>query len=227
MSVDRYERNRAGHDYAVGDIHGCFSRLQIELDRIGFDPDRDRLFAAGDLVDRGPESHLVTEWLAKPWFHAVRGNHDDMAMRWPRGLMPAANRKVNGGAWNMTQPPAEQWAVAHAMERLPIAIEIQTANGAIGIVHGDVPYQSWAIFTSILHGSEGEREARHARQMAMWSRERIEQGDERGVPDLRALIVGHTPLEQTARLGNVYYIDTGAVFGGEFTILDLATLELV
>lgn len=227
MSVSRFKLNPIGHDYAVGDIHGCFSRLQVELDRIGFDPDRDRLFAAGDLVDRGPESHLVTEWLAKPWFHAVRGNHDDMAMRWPRGLMPEANRRANGGAWNMEQAPEDRWTVARAMGHLPIAIEIETVGGPVGMVHGDVPYESWAIFVSILSGFEGEREARHARELAMWSRARIEQGDESGVPDLRALIVGHTPVVQPVQLGNVHYIDTGAVFGGEFTILDLAMLERV
>lgn len=227
MSVDHFERNTVGHDYVVGDIHGCFTRLQVELNRIGFDPDQDRLFSVGDLVDRGPESHLVTQWLTQPWFHAVRGNHDDMAMRWPRGLMPATNRKVNGGSWNMAQPLEEQWVVARSMEILPIAIEVETIGGMVGIVHGDMPYESWAIFASILGGLEGEREARHARDMAMWSRTRIESGNACGVPDVRAVIVGHTPLEKPVSLGNVHYIDTGAVFGGQFTILDLGTLEPV
>jgi len=38
----------------------------------------DQLFSVGDLVDRGPESHRVLEWLARPWFFAICGNHDFM-----------------------------------------------------------------------------------------------------------------------------------------------------
>lgn len=58
--------NTAGRDFAVGDIHGHFTRLQVALDAVSFDPAVDRLFSVGDLVDRGPESEQVLEWLAKP-----------------------------------------------------------------------------------------------------------------------------------------------------------------
>ena len=52
-------RNALGRDFAVGDVHGCFTRLQQGLDQLGFDPTRDRLFSVGDLVDRGPECESV------------------------------------------------------------------------------------------------------------------------------------------------------------------------
>lgn len=67
----RFERNRNGRDFAVGDVHGCFTALQAALDAIGFSPEVDRLFCAGDLVDRGPESHLVVSWLDKSWFFST------------------------------------------------------------------------------------------------------------------------------------------------------------
>ncbi|MBP5144082.1 metallophosphoesterase, partial [Pseudomonas chlororaphis] len=71
--IQRFEINTAGRDFAVGDIHGHFTKLQAALDAVQFDPTVDRLFSVGDLVDRGPESADVDTWLAKPWFHAVRG----------------------------------------------------------------------------------------------------------------------------------------------------------
>lgn len=144
--IKRFARNVAGRDYVVGDIHGCFTRLQAHLDAIGFDPSRDRLFSVGDLVDRGPESDLSIEWLDKPWFHAVRGNHEDMAIRWPRGNMDAAHYAANGGAWNVGNPPALRQLFADYFSALPIAIELETADGLIGIVHAECPFPCWQDF---------------------------------------------------------------------------------
>ncbi|AZR94610.1 hypothetical protein BBB39_13095 [Bordetella trematum] len=225
MKVRRFHTNQTGRDFAVGDIHGCFSKLQASLDLIGFDPAVDRLFSVGDLVDRGSESNAVLEWLARPWFHAVMGNHDDMALRWPRGNMEGDIYRRNGGGWNIDQPRETQEAIASAMALLPVAIAVETAFGTVGVVHADVPTPTWAGFVDALEGGVGIR-ARSAADAAMWSRGRITVGNTYRVPDVRAVVVGHTPVPQLVVLGNVYHIDTGAVFGRPFTLLDLATLEV-
>lgn len=80
--IRRFSRNPLGRDLAVGDIHGYFSRLEQTLNQAGFDPARDRLFSVGDLTDRGPDCTAVLDWLAKPWFHPVCGNHDDYVCRY-------------------------------------------------------------------------------------------------------------------------------------------------
>ena len=36
------------------------------------------------------------------------------------------------------------------------------------------------------------------------------------------IYVGHEPLEKPATLGNVRYIDTGAVYGGKLTMVQIA-----
>ncbi len=65
-------------DYVVGDIQGCYSDLRRLLDKAGFDPDHDTLWAAGDLVNRGPESLETLRYLKSLKKHciAVLGNHD-------------------------------------------------------------------------------------------------------------------------------------------------------
>lgn len=227
--VHHYGRNTAGRDLAVGDIHGCFSALERALLDIGFDGTRDRLFSVGDLVDRGPESERALEFLAQPWFHAVQGNHEDLAIRWPNGFMDAGNYAANGGAWNLSNPPEVQREFADAFGALPITIEVETVGGLIGIVHADCPFPTWRDFVVSLDDPTISRKMHGAvTDAAMWSRERIQSEDQTGVPDVRAVIVGHTPLKRPAVLGNVYHIDTGAVFrGGYLTLIDLETLATI
>ena len=74
--VRRFAANLVGRDFVVGDLHGAFDLLDAAMDRVGFDPECDRLFGVGDLVDRGPDSARALDLLRKPYVHSVLGNHD-------------------------------------------------------------------------------------------------------------------------------------------------------
>ncbi|MCG8393846.1 MAG: symmetrical bis(5'-nucleosyl)-tetraphosphatase [Pseudomonadales bacterium] len=65
-------------DYAIGDLQGCLAPFNCLLERIAFNPDRDRLFLAGDLVNRGPDSlgTLRRVHELRDNVHTVLGNHD-------------------------------------------------------------------------------------------------------------------------------------------------------
>ena len=223
--IKRFARNTAGRDFAVGDVHGCFTKLQEALDAIGFDPLRDRLFSVGDLVDRGPECEMALDWLAQPWFHPVRGNHDDYVCRYDS--CDIGNWMQNGGVWFVGLPSFEQAEYAAQFRELPIAIEVETHDGLVGIVHADCPFPAWGQLRRELETPESGKRLKLVRNTCMWSRARMEQDDTSGVSDLRALVVGHTPLpEGPVRLGNVLHIDTaGWHRSGRFTLLNLATLE--
>jgi bis(5'-nucleosyl)-tetraphosphatase (symmetrical) len=64
--------------YAIGDIQGCGENLRQLLDRIDFQPGRDRLWLTGDLVNRGPDSLWVLRFIKELGEHAITvlGNHD-------------------------------------------------------------------------------------------------------------------------------------------------------
>lgn len=240
MRFKRFEQNTKGRDLIVGDIHGCFTKVQQRLDEIGFDPSVDRLFSVGDLVDRGPESKLALEWVAKPWFHAVQGNHEDMAIRWGKPVcrMDAGNYAANGGGWNIANTIEERAEFSQAFSVLPIAIELETANGPIGIVHAACPTESWPDFVDALKTGwvktpTGMKQSKSAMdellEGAMWSRSRIQAMDDSMTQGVFAVVVGHTPMQRMTSLGNTIFIDTAGWHpsGAGFTILDANTLKKV
>lgn len=63
--------------YAIGDIQGCFDEFQALLEAIRFS-DQDRLWIAGDLVNRGPKSLETLRYIHALGDRAqvVLGNHD-------------------------------------------------------------------------------------------------------------------------------------------------------
>jgi serine/threonine protein phosphatase 1 len=222
MLFAHFDANLHGRDLAVGDIHGCFGLLDARLAALGFAPSRDRLFSVGDLVDRGPDSARAADYLAQPWFHAVRGNHEQMALDYLAGEIDERSYADNGGRWLLRLPEAEQRAWAGRFAALPLAIEVQTARGAVGMVHADCPSPDWGDLRAALEGA-GAHAGAYA-QYCLWSRDRISRAMQTPVAGVELVLVGHTPVRRPARLGNVVYLDTGAVYGGELTVADLALL---
>ncbi|WP_040262910.1 metallophosphoesterase [Pseudomonas massiliensis] len=224
---EHFGPNPRGRDYAVGDIHGHFTRLEATLRRARFDPARDRLFSVGDLVDRGPESPRALEWLAQPWFHAVQGNHEVLTRQYVEGdpqLHPDDYRS-SGGTWFMQSSRQEQERYALRFAELPVALEVETQLGLVGLVHAHCPFSSWTTLREYLTGALPY--AVELEESFQWSRARLKQRDESEVRDVRAVVVGHTPLRRPRRLGNVWHIDTAGWSEGYFSLLELGRLRVV
>ncbi len=79
-TIRKLPANSQGKDYVVGDLHGCRDLLLRLLAEVKFDPNHDRLFSVGDLIDRGPQSLECLFLSAMPWFYAVQGNHENMLL---------------------------------------------------------------------------------------------------------------------------------------------------
>lgn len=225
--IRHHSRNRRGRDFAVGDIHGQFSALKAALRLVGFQPNTDRLFSVGDMVDRGPESHQVFEWLDKPWFFALMGNHEYMALRWADGNVMPVGYLEYGGDWLAEQSPSFQAELVTRFSQLPLACEVQTAQGLVGMVHADCPYDDWSeMYDSALSLSDLTDSRHSIADRCLWSPERYRHRYDGVVRGVRAVVHGHITLPKPNKLGNVFFIDTAQPDGTGFSLLELDSLNV-
>lgn len=210
--VKRFRMNHLGRDLVIGDLHGCMGQLHRALADADFDPARDRLFSVGDLVDRGEDSHGASELLEKPWFHAVRGNHEQMWIDTysdgdptPRSLDVCCGR--NDRDWWLHLSVFQRQSLLDRYRMMPIVIEIETVRGLVGLVHAEVSLGvTWPAFVASLSESSGRNAV-----AAIWARRRFQNGDCFGVKGIDRVFVGHNITPLPLMRGNVFYIDTGAM----------------
>lgn len=221
MIHKHFEPNTFGTDYVVGDIHGCYATFMAALDKINFNPAYgDRMFSVGDLVDRGEHSFSCYKLLDLPYFHAVRGNHEQMPIDYLDNSdfahrHYAQTYSANGGDWFLDLHPDLQKVIADKFRELPIVITV----GDVAIVHADPVYPDFNRLLDALNGPETHAEYIHER--AIWGRVYVYE-DDVNIEGCARMFLGHTPqVSGPKTVGNMHFIDTGSVFGHTLTICKL------
>lgn len=230
--VQKFTRNLAGRDFIFGDIHGAFDLLDQALVEIKFDASIDRIFLLGDLVDRGRFSPRCEEFLKRPSVISLRGNHEQIFLDMfadgePNARELAFHVQKNGLAWALALDESAKSRICDLFKELPLAIELETSTGTVGLVHAEVPMGcSWTDFVMRLEAGHNA-----TIQCAIWARSRNDYEEDGIIEGIDRVFCGHSIQADAKKLGNVFFIDTGAfknsraVGGGFLTVVDAESTE--
>lgn len=202
--------------YVVGDIHGCYGMLMSQLTKIGFDKENDVLIATGDLIDRGYQNLECLKLIYEPWFFTAIGNHEEMLID-----ALAANNCAFYDPWVTYLKDEEALQVKEAVKYLaknfPYILEVHHKGKTNVICHADYPSNTY------------DKDTLYDTDLLIWSRDRVEKFIGGGLPAVQNSIItgadrfifGHVPLKNYTSIGNLYYIDTGACFGYNLTVIEI------
>lgn len=231
LRVERCRRlpdNRAGRDFVVGDLHGHRSLLEQQLSHIGFDTARDRLFAVGDLIDRGPESLDTLALIEQPWFHTVLGNHELMLLNflgfYESRLHARKSFSTGGGAWVqevMARQRKRLMQLAEQAAALPLALHVDGVQ-PFNVMHGDLEpigsCQERLLRQDTMSARKAELlvSSRENFSAALKSERRMRpyaghavQLSAQPLDGLPLTFVGHSPVRQIVVHRSYVYIDQG------------------
>ncbi len=193
--------NRSGIDYFVGDIHGHHTLLLQQLDAINFNFRRDRLFAVGDIIDRGPESERCLDLLVQPWFKSVIGNHEHLFLQGIEGPKNWEYLLNNGGHWIPKWLGFSGKLVAWAnliRIMMPISITVETRFGSIGVLHADAP-TDWKMLIN-------DRSVNIIQ--CIWNRQDFSVLDKAPITSVDAVFHGHNQVDDAIIINNQIWADT-------------------
>ncbi|MBB4861368.1 hypothetical protein HNP46_000179 [Pseudomonas nitritireducens] len=109
----------------VSDLFGNFAALSKLVEKVDFDAKKDLLILNGNFLGFTYTSKEASNWLSKPWVKAVAGLNE-LAM-----LTRLSGQKVASlvGQWMNLLDEGAREALRGALEALPLAIEVETAEG--------------------------------------------------------------------------------------------------
>ena len=198
--------------FAIGDIHGNLLHLEQLLEKIkpALNQEKDTLVFLGDYIDRGPASKGVVDLILQlrkdlPHVVCLKGNHEDMLLDWVLNGKNYDLYLYNGGGATITsysQDNEFKLPQEHLDFFTSLLLYYETENYIF-------------VHAGIRGGIPLEEQDPHD---LIWIRDEfILSPHDYG----KTVVFGHTPLQRVFIAPNKIGIDTGAVYGGTLTCLEL------
>ena len=206
--------------FAIGDIHGCFDKLQRLILEIKADPANDTLVFIGDYIDRVDGGRDVVDYILKlkKTFQNViclRGNHETMLLRYLDGVEDDIYLANGGHATLKAYGILRSDAPRERKKKIP--------PDHLKFFKSLLPYYETDQFIFVHAGLIPGRELNEQSLYDMqWIRQTfIDSDDDFG----KRVVFGHTHFSEPLVEDNKIGIDTGAVYGGSLTCVELPALK--
>ena len=219
MALNKAIKPRA-KTFAIGDVHGCARELAELLARLPIEPDTTVVFL-GDYIDRGPDSRSVVEQIlslrSRCQVIALKGNHEDLLLDFldsPESL-GAAQFIFNGGTETLASysDGSGGFAIPEAHQRYFRELPVCWEDELRFYVHAGVP-----------DGALATLDRAENAELMLWVRSSFLNSDYLWE---KMVIHGHTPTTEPEIRRNRVNVDTGCVYGGRLTAVDVDTMEFI
>jgi len=203
---------KQGRLIAIGDIHGCSAALEQVLDTIAPGPG-DTIVTLGDYVNRGPNSRRVIERLLdlsdQCTLIPLLGNHDETFLDVLQGGLP-----LDGLLEMHGETTLDSYGYKGSLSVVPPEHVVFLANC-------QMLYETERHFFAHANYAPNKPLDEQSRLDLLWLSLRDSEPCEHF--SKKRAILGHTPQSNGVPLdrGHFVCIDTGCVYGGVLTALDV------
>jgi len=206
--------------YIVGDVHGCYVELRALLKTIAdhakhHAPDGYKLVFLGDLIDRGPDSQKVVEFLKDFSPENVEliylmGNHEEVYLRVVEGQVEALKSWFGfGGRSCLRSYGVDNLGEINLdIENLLFRAQSKIPKSHVEFIRGFQDYFVFGDYLCVHAGIRPKKKLEDQKSQDMrWIR-----GDflKYSKPHPYKVVHGHTIVEQAQDFGNRIAVDTGA-----------------
>lgn len=226
--------DRYTHVFAIGDVHGMKDLATRAENRISQDPDfsaeTSLILYLGDLVDRGPDTAFLLDWLAMRSATGaerlfLRGNHEAMMQAYLKDPASHQNWLDFGGletlnSYGILERPDKlrkmrdreirallDATISHTHQKmLAEMVDAVDARDFFFAHAGVVPDRP------LLDQTKDD---------LLWSRDRF-MAHQGGFP--KVIVHGHTPVETALHAFDRVSVDTGAYMTGRLTVAKISTV---
>jgi serine/threonine protein phosphatase 1 len=208
--------------YVIGDIHGCLEKLKDLMSKIDIDRQNDTLIFIGDYIDRGRFSKEVVDYILQLQSKyknlvCLLGNHENMFLRYLEGVdegMYLANGGIN---------------TLHSYE-ISLYDDIEKRKSKVPADHQTffkslLPYYETKDYIFVHAGLNPDAPMTEQEMYdLLWVRYEFI-GSEKDIGKI--VVFGHTPVgEKPLIRKNKIGIDTGVVYGGKLTCIELPDVKI-
>lgn len=199
----------------IGDVHGCFESLKALLNQIE-DIENHDVCMLGDLIDRGPKSKQVVDFVIENEFKCILGNHEFMFCKVVEDPWEYSYWLEYGG--NETLASFDCKTIEEFKEKyyqyyeyfkaLPLYLEYNNF-----ILSHSTAFSAWTS-----RDGKTEKDRQSFEDHCLWNRHFEVKNL---MPEGKINVIGHTPVATPIHRDHYIMIDTGCVYKKYLTAMDL------